>query len=251
MQSSRGYSQYPFDSTASMFQSYNEYVSADSHIIVHRHPSLVYYTYLRRLTDENGMTYFGVSILVNGLETRSFKSLFRLFERVFQRMVSDENILKISPQGDFVCCDYQITSYAKYLNELSTTIEKYVNEGESTFVPMFPLNVSTGINDYCQISLGARDLDILSKLQTYNKLIITKDTSSSNAGLKGLALKIENLNQQLEYQKERNEELQKIANGKGVDGGWKMTALAFISITIVVLLIILYGVTSGLLTINI
>lgn len=197
------------------------------------------------------MAYFGISILVNGLETRSFRSLFRLFERVFQRIVSDETVLKISPQGDYIYCDDQITSRAKYLNELSAVIERYVNDGESSFVPMFPLNVSTGINDYCQISLAAREHDILSKLQAYNKLIITKDTFSSNADLKGLALRLENLNQQLEYQKERNEELQKIADGKGIDGGWKMTALAFICITLVILLIILYSITNGLITINI
>ncbi len=230
-----------------MFQSYAERLCADSQIIVQRQPTLVYYTYLHRLNERN--SFFGVSVLVNGVETSSFKSLFRLFERIFQRIVSDDIVLTISAQGDITNKEIQLSPFTKYLNDVAVTIQEYINDGESCFMHMFPMNMSAGQDDYCFLSLGGRESELLQKLQSYNSILITKNTNTSGAGLKGLALRIEHLNEQLEYQKERNEELEKMVSGH-VDSGWKITASAFIGITIVLLLIILYGTVSGLITIN-
>ena len=248
MKSQYGYSQYPFDSLSDIFHSYEGLIVSDSQIVVHRQQSLVYYTYLRRISGEG--SFFGVSILINGLETHSFRSLFRLFDKVFQRMVSDDIVLSISSQGDFFCKVKNLTTYAKYLDEVSDSIARFVNEGEGSFTQMFPLSVSSGVDDFCQISVGVGENELLQKLYLYNKLVIIDEPGFSGAGLRGLALKIRHLSQQLEYQKERNSFLEQQLSGGGKDMIWKTIALSFICITLVVLLAILYGAVSGLITIN-
>lgn len=250
MQSQYGYSQYPFDSLSDIYHSYEGLMMSDSQIVVHRQQSIVYYTYLRRLSGDTG-SFFGVSILINGLETHSFRSLFRLFDKVFQRMVSDDIVLSISSQGDFVCKVQDLPSCANYLDEVSGSITRFVNEGEGNFTHMFPLSVSSGIDNFCQISIGVGENELLQKLYNYNKLVIIDEPSSSGAGLRGLALKLRHLSQQLEYQQERNSVLEQQVSGGGKDMIWKKVALSFICITLVVLLTLLYSVVSGLITINI
>ena len=86
----RGYYQYPLDSFNAQFKSYLDHFNSDSQIVVHRHPNLMFYTYMRKLSINNVKGSFGISIVINGLETSSIKSLFRLFERVFQNRCPDQ-----------------------------------------------------------------------------------------------------------------------------------------------------------------
>ena len=57
--------QYPEDFSSDIFSTYAQTATAESSVIVKREESLVYYTYLRRLSsDPKGKTFFGISIVL-------------------------------------------------------------------------------------------------------------------------------------------------------------------------------------------
>ena len=246
----RGYYQYPLDSLSEQFKSYQDHFDSDSQIVVHRHPNLVYYTYMRKLSSDNGNGCFGISVVINGLETSSIKSLFRLFERVFQSIVSEGIILTIDASGDIVPKEAQFASFAKHFDKISDSISSLINTGRSSFVPMMPVNYSASWDDYDCMSLSEGDSKLKERLTHFNVLFITNNDETSSPELNGWRIRIKNLCEQLEYLKERNQELEKKHLGHDSSTSWK--SFFFLLLTILVLLIlgIVYCISCGLIAIN-
>ena len=248
-ESKRGYSQYPHDYTEDIFKSYREHFDTNAQIVAHRRPNLMHYTYMKKLFDDGGEAYFGISVVINGLETKSFKSLFKLFETVFQQIVSESEILTINSEGAIVPKDIIFSSYAKTFNRLSSTIKKYIDEGESYFSPMLPVVYSAAEDDYAIISINEKEDAFRQNLTIYNKLFITKNCKTTSAELNGLAVIIENLSEQVEYLKKRNAELENKCKGRS-NLGWKALAISSLTILIVLALIFIYCVACGLISFN-
>lgn len=246
----RGYLQYPYDSHDEQFKSYQEHFNSDSQIVVHRQPNLMYYTYMRKLSIDGGNASFGISIVVNGLETSSIKSLFRLFERVFQSIVSEGIILTINSNGDIIPKDVPFSSLAKHFDQLSAMISGYINEGHSSFEPMRPVNYSASYSDYDCISLAEGDTKIKERLYQFNILYITKNNETASPELNGLAVRIEHLSEQLEYLNERNQELEKQLSGGQSANGWKSFAISLLVVIVVLIFGIMYCANCGLITFN-
>ena len=248
-ESKRGYSQYPHDYAEDTFKSYRDYFDADAQIVVHRRPNLMSYTYMKKLSDDGGEACFGISVVINGLETKSIRSLFKLFEKVFQQIVSEGEILTINSEGAIVPKGIVFSSYAKTFNRLSSTIKKYIDEGESFFSPMLPVVYSASEDDYTIISINEKEDVFRQNLTIYNKLFITKNCNTTSAELNGLAVKIENLSEQVEYLKKRNAELENKCKGQSIFG-WKALAISSLTILIVLALIFIYCVACGLISFN-
>ena len=226
-ESKRGYSQYPLDYAEDIFKSYREHFDADAQVVAHRRPNLMSYTYMKKLVEDGGVAFFGISVVLNGLETRSVKSLFKLFEKVFQQIVSEDELLTINPEGSIVSKGIVFSSSAKTFNRLSSTIKKYIDEGESFFSPMRPVVYSASEDDYAIISINEKEDVIRQNLTIYNKLFITKNCKTTSPELNGLAVRIENLSGQIEYLKKRNAELEKMRSGRSAFG-WKSLAIILI-----------------------
>lgn len=247
----RGYYQYPLDSLSEQFKSYQDHFNCDSQIVVHRHPNLVYYTYMRKLLNDNGNGCFGISIVINGLETSSIKSLFRLFERVFQSIVSEGIILTIDASGNITPKEAQFASFAKHFDQISDNISSLINAGRSSFVPMMPVNYSASWDDYVCISLSEGDSTLKERLTQFNVLYITNNNETSSPELNGLAVRIKNLSEQLEYLKERNQELEKKLSGHDSSTSWKSFSFSLLAILVVLVLGLVYCINCGLLSLNI
>ena len=248
-ESKRGYSQYPHDYAEDIFKSYRKHFDADAQIVAHRRPNLMSYTYMKKLSDDGGEAYFGISVVINGLETKSIKSLFKLFEKVFQQIVSEGEILTINSEGTIVPKGIVFSSYAKTFNRLSSTIKKHIDEGESFFSLMLPVVYSASEDDYAIISINEKEDVFRQNLMIYNKLFITKNFNTTSAELNGLAVKIENLSEQVEYLKKRNAELENKCKGRS-NLGWKALAISSLTILIVLALIFVYCVACELISFN-
>ena len=246
----RGYYQYPLDSHSEQFKSYQENFNSDSQIVVHRQPNLMYYTYMRKLSIDGGNSCFGISIVINGLETSSIKSLFRLFERVFQIIVSEGIILTINDCGDIVPQAASFISFAKHFDQLSGKISEYVNEGHNSFIQLRPVNYSASYNDYDCISLAEGDVKIKDRLSQFNVLYITKNNDTASPELNGLAVRIENLSGQLYYLKERKQELEIQLLGHHYSTRWKGLACSLLAVIVVLAIGVFYSINCGFITIN-
>ena len=248
--SKSGYYQYPLDSHSVQFKTYQENFNSDSQIVVHRQPHLMYYTYMRKLSVDGGKASFGISVVINGLETSNVKSLFRLYERVFQFIVSEGIILTINDNGDIVPQSVSFESLAKHFDLLSVKISEYINEGHNSFLPMRPVNYSSSYNDYDCISLAEGDWKLKERLSQFNLLYITKNNDTSSPELNGLAVRIEHLSGQLEYLKERNQYLEKQLSGDHSSIGWKSLVFALLAVIVVLAIGVLYCINCGLITFN-
>ena len=244
-----GYFQYPFDSVSDQFKSYLEHFDCDSQIVFHRQPNnLVYYTYMHKLSSGEGKDSFGISVVINGLETKSINSLFTLFERVFQRIVSDGVILTINSAGDIVPKGNPFSSYATHFDSISAQISEIINEGRRFFDIMLPVNYSAIDTEYECVSVLEGDSKVKERLNIFNLLYITKNNQSNSSELNGLALRIENLNQQLDYLREQNKELEKNISGQTMSWGWKYFSIILIILLGLLIFGLLYGINCGIVT---
>ena len=186
-----------------IFKDYLDHLKSDSIMVVHRHQQhLMYYSYLKRLSDENKRYCLGLSIVINDLETKNVKSLFRLFEKVLQHIILDEKVLSINSNGDIVSTDTPFSSLQSYFNRITEDIiKKAVNDGQEWFEQMAPLNFATS-DDYTELWINSDEKTIINHLLRYNKIFIMKNSNSNGAALNGLLIKIQNLNNQLVFQKE-------------------------------------------------
>lgn len=248
-ESKRGYSQYPLDFAADYFKSYRDHFDTDSQIVAHRLPNLMYYTYMKRLSEDEGESYFGIAVVINGFETKSIKSLFKLFEAVFQQIVFESEILTINPEGLLVPKEAAFGSYANSFNRFSSIIKDYIDKGEKYFTPMLPVVYSATDDDISIISIDDEENAFRQNLAIYNKLFITKNSQTTSAELKGYALRIKKLSEQIEYLKKRNAELEKKIGGHH-DFGWKTLAISSITILIAMVLVFFYCLAGGLISLN-
>lgn len=245
-----GYHQYPDDFYSEQFKIYKEHFDTDAQLVIHRQSNLLYYTYMRKLSSGRAQECFGMSVIINGIETSNIKSLFKLFERIFQEIVSDGVILAINTEGDIIAKDVPFASYAKHFAHFSQKISEYINVGSHTFSQMLPVNYSSSTTDYGVVSLLEGDAKLKESLRQYNLIYITKDSENSSIVLNGLAVRIEHLTQQLEYFKERNNELQKKVAGNSIVNRWKSVSIALLIFIIIIVIAALYCVGSGILTFN-
>lgn len=237
-ESKRGYDQYPQDFAAEMFMTYGDNFVSDSQIVVHRHQTLMYYTYMKKLSEEKEKSYFGISVVINGSETTSIKSLYKIFEKVFQQIVAEGEILTVNANGDVVSTDIIFSSYVETFNRLSLVIKNYLEQGADFFSQLLPVNYSLSNQDFKRLSYDEKESYIQQNLKTHNILYITKTSSTTFNDLTAAIKKIKELNEQLDYLRKRNEELEIIVSGKS-HFDWRF--LAIIAFIILIMMVFFFA----------
>lgn len=94
---SNGYSQYPEDSSSTLFKDIQDYCVAPSQLIIHRDENMMYYIYVRNF-DKN--KYIGFAITINGYYFTQVQSLFSLFEKEIEDLVETGVIINLSNNGE-------------------------------------------------------------------------------------------------------------------------------------------------------
>lgn len=96
-----GYTQYIDDNTNVKFKSFVEKARAKSQLVVHRDDALIYYTYIRRLHNQesSSMRYIGISYVLNTYFVQDIGGLFSLFEGAITTIASRGILLKYLPSG--------------------------------------------------------------------------------------------------------------------------------------------------------
>lgn len=248
-ESNSGYSQYPLDYTEDIFKSYREQFDVDAQIVAHRWPNLMCYTYMKRLSDENDEAIFGISVIINGLESKSLKPLFKLFETVFQQIVLEGKILTINSKGLIVPKGIPFGSHVTSFTRFSSIIKDYIDKGESFFSPMLPVVYSASADDFAIVSINEEESVFRQNLTIYNKLFITKNSNTTSPETNGLAITIKKLNERIDYLESRNAELENMCSGRPYLG-WKTLALSSFTIIMLIAIIFFYCFSCGLLSFN-
>ena len=242
--SEKGYYQYPSDFNEEQFKSYSTSFNSESQIVVHRNSNLMYYTYMRKVAEND--SYIGISIVINGLETHNIGSLFRLFEKIFEKIVVEEKILFFNNEGIIIFKKLDITSNINYLDSLTLLIKEYINQGRSNFIEILPFNYSIGIYDFAIISINEGDLSVKECIKNNNKIFITKDSKLISSELNGLKLRLVHLYEQIEFLKSYNNEHSHTNSGNKNNITWMTVSI----ILIIVITVFIFTILTGLITIS-
>lgn len=128
----RGLTQYPNDYTHTIFAQMLAEASAPSQIAIHRDGVLMYYAYIRLL--EEGKT-FGICFVTHGLAISNPRSLFRIFETLFEELVLSGIIIKLSPDGDYVPAVTEILQDERHIPTISQRVERLVSKISTCSLP--------------------------------------------------------------------------------------------------------------------
>lgn len=243
--SEKGYYQFPMDFNEDLFKSYSDTFNSDSQIVVHRNTNLMYYTYMRKVTESDSH-YIGISIVINGLETNSINSLFRLFEKIFEKIVVEEKILFYNNEGIIEFKDLVINSNIDYLDSLTLLIKEYVNQGRNSFNEILPINYSIGIDDYSIISIDEGDVAVKECIRNNNKVFIIKNSKLVSSELCGLKVRLVHLNEQIEFLKNYNNEQNNYNKSNNNYITWMTISISLI----IVITVFVFAVLFGLITIS-
>ena len=94
------YAQFPADYTQEIFrQLANRSSFANTQLVIHRDGNLMYYSYMRKLEQEN---YIGFCLLLNDAMITEIPALFELFDNGISHLALSGEIVKINDNGDIV-----------------------------------------------------------------------------------------------------------------------------------------------------
>jgi hypothetical protein len=201
---------------------------------------------MKKLPGDAAESLFGLSVVFNGLETISIKSLFKLFEKTFHQIVSEGEILTINSDGAIATKNIVFSSYAGTFNRLSDSLKAEIDKGEGFFKEMSAVVYSATEDDFAIVPFDEKESVFRMKLSSYNKLFITKNSNTTSAELYGLAVRIENLSGQNHFLKERISELE--GNVRSY-GRWKALAIGCFSIVIVFVISLVYCIACGFISV--
>lgn len=202
-----GYFQFPLDSLHCRLQSLSSHFDAESQIATYREQNLMYYAYMRRVTARD--SYFGICLLINGMATYNFSSLFRMFESIIQDLAIEGKTLAITKDGTLEIVKPTSMSLRNEQNRISEILKHMISEGEKYFEEMPPINYASSTDDWHAVSVNDSEDKIRSTIEDNNTVYVIKNRGLCSPAFNGLALRIEQLNEELELQKTLTANLEK------------------------------------------
>lgn len=200
------YTQYPNDYTKEIFRVFQNNVTAESQLIIHRDNNLMYYGYVRKL--DVSPQYIGLCILLNGIMFLEPKNLFPIFENAVADMVVKGRILQFDENGKIFSQLVYLNGRQNEIKRIATIIGNEISALKVDKLP--PLNYGIDHTSQKRLSFNDKNDEITEASYQYGYTIIPKPTNSNTDDLNGVQDVIKRLNKkQLEYKQQYQEERQK------------------------------------------
>lgn len=136
--------QYPSDYTSRIFDRFINLSSGEDDILTHRDGDLMYYGYIRKLSDNQS---FGICIVLNGIMINTPTILLPIFESIFTDVVMKGDLIRLSGNGELIPATqlftYKQTQSEKLLNQIIATFRK--SKISTSGLP--PVSFGIGINE--------------------------------------------------------------------------------------------------------
>lgn len=201
-----GYTQYPSDYTESYFKDFEHSSKSDSAVGFRREGDLVFYEYLRRLSDgKSSKGYIGIACVFNGVLFNEIKQVFALFEDAITNLVVKGEILEFTDSGEVSSKVGKLYQTDSEFKRISKYISLQVNNLGEYFVKLPSLNYSISKDASKSFSIEDDMSEIVEATRNYSKVFIFKDGSSNNALLSSYSGKLKSLNN-------KNCELEKVVS---------------------------------------
>lgn len=205
---SHGYSQYPDDYTRAIFTNSDYVLDANSHIVIHREDSLLYYNYYRKLESSENR-FVGLSICFNGLYFKDIKKLFNVFEQIIAEMAVSGRIIEFADTGSVIAKAGMLYLEEAEIKRVTKSLRLSIEALDNvSFAELPPVNYAIDKKEIAKFSLKGINTQQKKSLSTVNRIIVYKDEDYNTTQLTGYAQKLANLNKRNEDLLNQNAELQ-------------------------------------------
>lgn len=190
-----GYSQYPSDYTADIFQEFYGKSKAQTQLCIHRAGDIMYYAYIRKLTDER---YIGICAVINGLMLNNISSVFSLFEKIISGMINRGELIMFDEQGNITTNVTQLYQERETIERLQQTLRAQLDRQQAQKLPAIKFSITKdSVKDFV---VGDSVQDIIEASSKYGYTYVYKDndyetgqTNSHKAVISTLAKEKEEL----------------------------------------------------------
>ena len=114
---------FPKDKSSNCFVKVRRCTLAPSALLAHREGEIMYYTYILRLSGQNGA--FGVGLVLNGVAVSDHRALFSFFDRAVSAALFTRGLLTLGEGGDLRMNPKEIVSRAGAVRELLNDLSSF------------------------------------------------------------------------------------------------------------------------------
>ena len=194
------YAQFPVDYTQEIFQRlHNRSSFANTQLVIHRDGNLMYYSYMRKLEQEN---YIGFCLLLNDAMITEIPALFELFDNGICHLALNGEIVKINDNGDIVSNTDSLLSNRQTIQQIANTMMRDLNHFVETRKKLPAQSLAISQDEIKRFDISDNTNQIIESALTYAYVFITKDDDSQN---------IDSYRSTIKRLKEENEKLQEAA----------------------------------------
>ncbi len=194
------YTQYPDDYTHTLLEGYENKIKSPSQLIIHRNNDLMYYTYIRQLSEHG--KYIGICSVVNGVIINDLKQLQKIYDENINNWVVNGDILEFNDNGDIISNVDKLYKISSEFKRLSKSLAKQISDNGTIFSKLPPVNFSTSNTEEKQFSNETDNSVIVNATKDYANVFVYSDNAS--VALAGYASKLRKLNQENIALKEEN-----------------------------------------------
>lgn len=172
-----GYTQYLDDDTKPLFKSFVSQSKAKSQMMIHRNESVVYYAYIRRLSNgKSPDKFFGACVSNNGSMITDYRRLFEIFEQTVSLVASQGVILQFDTNGELSSKADKLYNYKGELSQVADYLKSQVDRIDPSFIkPLPPVDYSINCTEP-KIFPYEESIDNISKyIANYPFVYILKD----------------------------------------------------------------------------
>lgn len=171
-----GYTQYPNDYAYDIFSTFEANIKSPSQIMIHRNDELIYYGYLRKLSEQG--KYIGISFVFNGTMCTDIPVLCKLCEDNITNWVVGGEILEFSDNGDIVSKVDRLYKTASEFKRLSESLSSQIATAKLPFRKLPPINYSVSADAFKTFNLNENSETFNNAINDYSNIYIYSDSTS-------------------------------------------------------------------------
>lgn len=198
-----GYTQYLNDSSSKIFKKIYNNSNAPTQIAIHRDGNLMYYCYIRKLTEDK---YIGLAVALSNVYLIKIDKLFSFFEHIIEEMANRGTIIHFTNEGELSTSIGKLYEQNEEVDILSDLLRNNFSQLETKPLPVEDFSIakdSIGI-----FSADEINVNMLSVSYKFSYTIIYKSNDYNTIRMnsyKGVLCHLTEDNNKL---KEHNKELQ-------------------------------------------
>ncbi len=170
------YTQYPDDYARDIFSKFEDNIKSPSQLMIHRNDALIYYGYLRKLSDQG--KYIGISFVFNGAMCTDIPALCKLCEDNITNWVVGGEILEFADNGDIISKVDRLYKTASEFKRLSGSLASQIASAKLLFRKLPPVNYAVSANAVKTYTLNDDNETLNDALNEYSNIYIYSDSTS-------------------------------------------------------------------------